>query len=239
MNLLKFSKSVQLPAILLLVSAAFLCALTLKNLQISDTVSVQPVERCLIIDPGHGGIDGGAIALNGTKESDINLSLALKLYELAAFCGQPAVMTRSDDGNRTDFATYSEHADLVYRTELINSIPNGVLVSIHQNCYPTSQPSGAQVLYAHNEESRRFGEMTHQSIITCLQKENRRVAEPAPAELYITAQAACPAILVECGFISNQFDLEHLLDEQYQTAFVSVLLSSYLQFIFPKTPTYT
>ncbi len=208
-----------------------MCALTLQNLQSVKTVNAAPADRFLILDPGHGGIDGGAVALNGTKESDINLSLALKLRELASFCGQPTVMTRTDDSNNTDYAAYSEHADLVRRTELINAVPNGVLISIHQNYYPTSQPRGAQVLYAQGEESRHFGELTHQNIIAFLQQENRRVAVPAPPELYITARACCPAILVECGFVSNPLDLELLSDAQYQIAFAAVLLCSYLQFI--------
>ena len=101
---LKIWKPAQVVAILLLVAAAFMCALTLQNLQSVKTVNAAPADRFLILDPGHGGIDGGAVALNGTKESDINLSLALKLRELASFCGQPTVMTRTDDSNNTDYA---------------------------------------------------------------------------------------------------------------------------------------
>ena len=103
-------------------------------------------------------------------------------------------MTREDDSCRTDYASYSEHEDLVYRTQLINAVPNGILISIHQNNYPTSQPSGAQVLYARGEQSKAFGELTHRNILTYLQNENRRVAEPAPKNLYLTANVNCPAI---------------------------------------------
>lgn len=168
--------------------------------------------------------------MNGTKESDLNLAIALKLCAIADFCGRPAVTTRSDDSRRTDYGSYSEHEDLVHRTELINAVPNGVLISIHQNCYPTSQPSGAQVLYAQGQLSRQFGELTHQNITECLQKENRRVAEPASESLYITSNVNCPAILVECGFVSNPFDLDQLINPHYQTAFAAVLMASFLQF---------
>ena len=76
----------------------------------------------------------------------------------------------------------------------------GLLISIHQNCFPTSQPSGAQVLYAPGEESRRLGELTQGDIVSSLQPENRRVAEPASPGLYLTTHVSCPMVLVECGF---------------------------------------
>lgn len=184
----------------------------------------------LVIDPGHGGIDGGAISTDGTKESDINLAIALKLRAIAEFMGQKTVMTREDDSWRTDAASYSEHEDLVHRTEIINAAPNAILFSIHQNCYPTAQPSGAQVLYSGYEGSDILGTLTHNNLISCLDPENRRVAEPAPKKLYITANASCPAILVECGFMSNNFDVLKLKEESYQLSLALVLMCSFLQF---------
>ena len=143
--------------------AAFLLVSTAHRLGAVQAHTGHAYE-CLVIDPGHGGIDGGAIAFNGTKESDINLSISQKLQALAELFGVHTVMTRTDDNSRTDLAAYSEHEDLVHRTELINSVPRAVLISIHQNFYPTSQPSGAQVLYAAGERSRALGEKTHAEI---------------------------------------------------------------------------
>ena len=137
-------------------------------------------------------------------------------------------MTRNDDSSRTDLASYSEHEDLVYRTELINAVPHGVLISIHQNYFPTSQPSGAQVLYAAGESSRALGEKTHAELVSYLQPDNRRLAEPAPEKLYITSHVRCPAILVECGFLSNLTDLKNLEDDGYQTSLSLVLFHAYL-----------
>ena len=193
-----------------------------------DTVAAGP---CLVIDPGHGGIDGGAIAFNGVKESDINLAIGLKLRSLADFLGLHSVMTREDDGAQTDYADYSEHEDLLRRTERINAVPNGVLISIHQNFYPTSQPSGAEVLYAPGEKSRALGEITQRNLISFLQPGNRRLAGPASKSLYIPSHIACPGILAECGFLSNITDLELLTQDQYQTSLAAVLLVSYLQFL--------
>lgn len=187
-------------------------------------------DNILVIDPGHGGIDGGAVSKDGTKESDINLAIALKLDSIASFMGQKTVMTRTDDSCCTDAASYSEHEDLVHRTEIINSAPNAVLFSIHQNCFPTGQPSGAQVLYSSFENSDILGKLTHENLVSCLDPENRRVAEPAPKKLYITANAKCPALLVECGFMSNIDDVVKLRDGKYQLSLALILMCSFLQY---------
>ena len=195
-----------------------------------ESVSLVCDAFCLVIDPGHGGLDGGAIAYNGIKESDLNLEIARKLRDLAAFYGVDTRMTRQDDSPRTSVQEYSEHEDLVYRADFAEQTPNAVLISIHQNTFPTSQPRGAQVLYGPDAESRKLGELTHRNLVAALQPQNRRVAEPAPKELYLTAHAKCPVILVECGFLSNLDDLQLLCDQNYQRSLSAVLLGSFLQY---------
>lgn len=184
----------------------------------------------LVIDPGHGGIDGGAVAYNGVKESELNLAIALKLRDLAAFYGVRTSMTRQDESPRTELSAYSEREELAYRAQVAQDTPDGVLFSIHQNFFPTSQPSGVQVLYGPGAESRRLGELTHRNLVEALQPTNRRVAAPAPGELYLTSHVSCPVILVECGFLSNLSDLQLLSDPSYQNSFAAVLISSYLQY---------
>lgn len=208
----------------ILASAFFLYSESRKT-----QIGAPPGLRTLVIDPGHGGIDGGAISDNGTKESDINLAVGLKLRDLAELVGQPVLMTRSDDSSRTSYADYSEHEDLVHRTELINETPGAVLISIHQNDFPTGQPSGAQVLFAASAGSEKLGKRTHQNLISLLDPQNRRVAEPAPKALYITSNVNCPAILVECGFMSNNFEVEKLRSAGYQCSLALVLAGSFLQ----------
>ena len=189
----------------------------------------------LVIDAGHGGIDGGAIGADGSRESDINLAIALRLCALCDFFGLDSVMTRVDDSRANDALTYSEHAELVYRTELANSVENGVLMSIHQNYYPTAQPSGPQVLYSNNESSKRFGELTHFNLVSKLDPENRRLPEPDNTNIYVLKNARCPAILVECGFVSNHSDITKLSSAQYQTAVSAVLMASFIQYTYDKS----
>ena len=190
-----------------------------------------PGLNVLVIDPGHGGIDGGAISDDGSKESDINLAIALKLRCMAELMGQPLTMTREDDRIRSEYAEYREHEDLVRRTEIVNDTPGAILISIHQNDFPTGQPSGAQVLYAASSGSEELGRRCHQNLITQLDPQNRRVAEPAPKALYITSHVGCPAILVECGFMSNNFEVQKLCSSAYQCSIALVLTASLLQYL--------
>lgn len=203
------------------------------NLDRSKAVSALAAgeEHTLVIDAGHGGIDGGAIGADGSRESDINLAIALRLQAVSSFCGKSSVMTRVDDSRAANALTYSEHDELVYRTEVVKATENPVLLSIHQNCYPTAQPSGAQVLYSANGKSEAFGKLMHQNLVSGLDPQNRRVAEPDKNKLYLLSNVDCPAILVECGFVSNHSDITKLTDSRYQTALSTVLMATYIQFI--------
>lgn len=185
----------------------------------------------LVIDAGHGGIDGGAISDDGTKESDINLAVALRLECIVRFCGQKTRMTRLDDSRKTDMIGYSEREDLKCRAELVNSTPNAVLISIHQNDFPTAQPKGAQVFYAAFGDSEILGKTIQENLIAQLDPQNRRLAAPAPRELYLTANTSCPAVLVECGFMSNNFEVLKLKDGNYQTSIAVAIAASYLSYL--------
>lgn len=226
---IKIRKPGYLPAIAFTIGAIIMLIMFAINIH-AIKVMGQSGSSCLVIDPGHGGIDGGAVSVGGKKESDINLAIGLKLQKIAEFYGVDTVMTRTDDSARTDVKNYSEHEDLVHRTEIINSVPGGVLFSIHQNCYLTSQPSGAQILYGAADGSMELGRITHENIINCLEPENRRVAEPAPKGLFITANASCPSVLAECGFMSSFSDIEKLITGEYQTSLATVFFASYAQF---------
>jgi len=184
----------------------------------------------LVIDPGHGGIDSGATAADGSKESDINLAIALKIRAIAEFCGQDNVLIRQDDRTMSDTPDYSEHRDLERRAEITSKAENPVYISIHQNCFPTGQPNGPLVIYSSFAESEKLGKMLHQNLLACLYPENRRMAEPALDKYYVLSTLECPAVLVECGFMSNFSDIEKLKNEQYQTALATVIMASYTQF---------
>ena len=195
-----------------------------------DAAVLTGANTTLVIDPGHGGIDSGAVGIDGTRESDLNLAIALKLRAMAELYGLENTLLRQDDRSLCDSKDYSEHRDLVHRTELTSAALNPVYISIHQNDYPTAQPRGSQVIYSGGEGSREFGTITHANLLTALYPQSRRVAEPATKKLYILSHLTCPAILVECGFVSNAIDLENLKKPDYQTGLAAIILGSYLQY---------
>ncbi len=188
----------------------------------------------LVIDAGHGGLDGGAVSVNGEKESDINLSVASALFDLCRFLGVKSSMTRSGSE-----LAYPEEAgsvrekkiwDLKRRAAQINETDGAVLLSIHQNLYPDPRPSGTQVLYAASKGSEELAVLTHGNLISALCPENRRLALPAQNKIYLLNNVKCPAILVECGFLSNPEEANKLVSPAYQRALAVILCASYLQF---------
>ena len=188
----------------------------------------------LIIDAGHGGKDGGAVAANGTLESDINLDIALRLEALARFWGRETVMTRSGDDieyplEATTIAA-KKKADQNTRLELINSTPGAILLSIHQNSYPAAAPNGIQVFFGAESGSDELADILQKNLTAQLLPENRRVASKADSGVYLIRKARCRSVLVECGFVSNPDDLQKLESESYRTKLAVVMLASYLQY---------
>lgn len=185
----------------------------------------------LVLDAGHGGIDGGAISDSGLKESDINLQIALKTEALVHFLGIDTVMTRETDTDNSDNKAYSEHDNLIQRVKLANSTENAVLISIHQNKFPSAVVSGAEVMYSDNDDSKALGLITQDNLVALLDSSNRRVARPAPKELLLTSSVECPTILVECGFMSNPQEVQKLASNDYQLKLAAILAGSYIQFL--------
>lgn len=214
----------------LLAAAAVFVKIFVSNGGLKPVIS-QKSRSTLVLDAGHGGIDGGAISDSGLKESDINLQIALKTEALVRFLGIDTVMTRETDTDNSDNKAYSEHDNLVQRVKLANSTENAVLISIHQNKFPSAVVSGAEVMYSDNDDSKALGLITQDNLVTLLDSSNRRVARPAPKELLLTSSVECPTILVECGFMSNPQEVQKLASNDYQLKLAAILAGSYIQFL--------
>lgn len=202
-----------------------------------SAVSVSAQESCgpvLIVDPGHGGEDGGAVALDGTAESTINLDISQRLRDLACFMGLQVVMTR--DSSELEYppsavtTAQRKRWDTQRRMELINGYKDAILVSIHQNTYPTPTPRGSQVLYGHAGDSEFLGKLLHRNLIAALDPQNRRVAVPADRDIYIMKHADCTAVLVECGFLSHPEESGLLNSNSYRLKVATVMAGTLLQY---------
>lgn len=218
----------------LLTSVALLAVLLLLPAVDYIQTSGEPPTQTLVIDAGHGGEDGGAVAANGTLESEINLDIALRLEALADFWGIPVVVTRNsheiDYPDSAETLSAKKKADQDARIDLIQNTPGAVLISIHQNYYPSAAPWGIQVFYGIISGSEQLAEIAQGNLTVQLAPDNRRLASAIDEDIYLMRKVQCPAILVECGFLSNASELEKLETESYRTKLAAVLLASYQQY---------
>ena len=199
-------RSLAKPAIAVFAAVLFVAAVFLAFPGKSVGVLAPYNCRTLLIDAGHGGVDGGAVSAEGVTESDVNLAIALRMSGLCDLVGIGHQLTRESDVGCLESESYSEHDDLVARAQMANSIPECVLISVHQNKYPSDIVRGAEIMYAQTPESKELGVITQSNMVSALDPENRRVAHSAPSQLLLTSSVNCPAILAECGFMSNPAD---------------------------------
>ncbi len=191
-------------------------------------------EITVIIDAGHGGEDSGAV-VNGLIEKDINLPIALKLRDMLVASGYRVVMTRDSDISIYDStaSTVREKkvSDMKNREKIINSSEKNILISIHQNKFEQSKYSGAQIFYSgNNENSVLLAEEIRKSVTSLLQPYNRRELKKDSGSIYILKKAKVPAVIVECGFLSNPEEGAKLADEKYQSEMAFAIYCGFLQY---------
>lgn len=226
--------------LLLLPLCAILAAAVAQSLR-SDAVSSpgslsesawSEAEPILVIDPGHGGEDGGAVAPNGTTESRINLEIAQRVDALCGLLGVKSILLREEDVSLADESTSTlrekKRSDLKNRAALVNQFTNVRLLSIHQNFFESTKPHGAQVFYRSEEDSLAWAEALQQSLREHLDPENTRTAVIVPDFVYLMRHVSCSAVLVECGFLSNPGEEAKLESPEYQKKLSAVLAHSCL-----------
>ena len=183
--------------------------------------------RCIIIDAGHGGVDGGATSCTGVLESQLNLQIALRLEDLLHLVGLDTVMIR-----RADVSIYTEGesiaakkiSDLKERVRIVNSTDDAVLISIHQNTFSDPRYSGAQVFYATSEGSQKLARAMQQALVENLNPESNRKAKKG-SSIYLLEKIKNTGVLVECGFLSNPEEEKKLRTDAYQLKLCTVIAS--------------
>lgn len=183
-----------------------------------------PSRPIIVIDAGHGGEDGGASGEDGTKEKDLNLLVAQSLADILTAAGYDVRMTRTDDrllydlyGDLTDYTGHKKTYDLRNRLRFTEEAGADLLLSIHMNKFPQPQYSGLQVYYSPTApESRTVAEVIRSYTKLYLQPENERETKAATSSIYLLHRIQRPAVMVECGFLSNEEELTRLKDEIYR-----------------------
>ena len=189
-------------------------------------------EWFVVIDPGHGGEDGGTSDAEGKiLEKDLNLDVAEKLYTLLSANGIPCRLTRTTDellyDKTADYQGRKKQLDLAARRKIAETTENALFVSIHMNSYPAPQYSGLQVWYSpNNEASKTVAEAIQSNAKALLQPENHREVKPAGSNIYLLDRLECPAVLVECGFLSNPEEARKLNEEAYREDLAYLLFIS-------------
>ncbi len=180
--------------------------------------TVAATQPQIVIDAGHGGADGGAEAADGTPEKTINLAIAKPLGDLLQVMGYAVSYTRTEDVMiHTEGDTLRERKVSDMRNRLAIVEQADVTVSIHQNKFPQTQYSGAQVFYGTGAaESQTLAESIRGEILSLLQPHNTRELKRGDSTVYLLSKATRPIVLVECGFLSNPSELAKLKTPEYQ-----------------------
>ncbi|MBR2387258.1 MAG: N-acetylmuramoyl-L-alanine amidase [Clostridia bacterium] len=199
------------------ISSSF-CKVSTMNTSTNDLPHSLPV---LIIDAGHGGEDGGTVGINGVFEKELNLKIAENINQLALSCGYDTVMTRSEDvllyDRNVDFKGRKKALDLLARVKIAEKYENAVFISIHMNAFPDGKYSGLQVYYSKNNEgSKELAESIQATVKNTLQASNNRKIKVADENIFVLDRVTHPAVLIECGFLSNEEECTLLSSEEYQ-----------------------
>ncbi len=188
----------------------------------------------VIIDAGHGGEDGGTISLSGTHESAVNLEISLRLNDFLHFLGVSTKMIRTSDVSvYTEGATIAQRkvSDIRNRVNIVESTPEALLVSIHQNHFSEEKYRGAQVFYAGTDGSAELAEALQNTLCTHVDSDNHRECKKAQ-DVYLMNHVSCPAVLIECGFLSNYAEEQLLTSAAYQkkiAAAIGCCILNYLE----------
>lgn len=200
--------AVVLVLILAVVAVAATAASVITSTRAENGITV-------VIDPGHGGADGGVVgATTGTKESDVNLAISKYLADYFKKNGYNAVLTRNDSGSVEGSIKYSKRGDMAARRDIVNSHAPDLVISVHCNSFPMQSVSGAQIFYSANATiGKDFAECVQSYMNEVINKKPR---VSAVGDYYILNCSEYPSILCECGFLSNPEEENKLISASYQ-----------------------
>lgn len=202
------------------------------NQAVTTMVPESPIHT-IIIDAGHGGVDGGAVSCTGVYESQINLEIALRLDDLFHLLGAKTVMIRT-----SDISVYTEGetiaakkvSDIKQRVQIANTTPYAIYLSIHQNNFADPRYWGSQIFYNGQSGSQEFASQMQTNLKNNLQQQNNRKIKKSSG-VYLMEHMNCTGILIECGFLSNPSEEELLRNSEYQKKLCCVVAATTCQYV--------
>ena len=207
-----------------------------KNALTDLSFSGTNVLPTIVIDAGHGGEDGGASSYGGAPEKELNLLISQQLCNILASMGFKVVMTRTDDrllyDKNSDHKGHKKSMDLANRLKIANSYKNAVLISIHMNAFPQNQYKGLQVYYSKNtDKSKKLADIIQKLNKSTMSPDNNRIAKRAGSNIYMLDRSINTAVLIECGFLSNDEEREQLNSTEYQKKLATCIAAALITFI--------
>lgn len=213
-------------------------ALLNKNQSGANPVSIDYEEEkpVIILDAGHGGMDGGCSTADGVPEKGINLNILLMLRDMLRLNGYEVVTTRDTDisihDKGVDGIANQKSSDMDNRLAIFNEYPNAICISIHQNQFTDSKYSGAQMFYSDtNSSSEELARTLQNKFVEYLQPYNDREIKLCGKELFLCYYSENPTVMVECGFLSNPDEAELLKTEEYQGKVAFTIFSAINEFV--------
>ena len=197
----------------------------------------------MVLDAGHGGEDGGAIGKNKVLEKDLNLYITLKIGERLKKQGINVIYTRTEDvllyDKNSNYQNQKKSMDLANRVKIAQETDDCIFVSIHMNSFPESKYNGLQIYYSKNNPSSRvLAEDIQLAIKNELQPNNKRKISEASSKIFILDRLTCPAVLIECGFLSNAEECRLLCTEIYQNQLSEIIAEKIQKYVEKNPQTY-
>lgn len=211
----------------------FLCVQGSRVVSVASVQNIRQEQYRIILDAGHGGVDGGATSCTGKLESAYNLEIALRLRDLFHLIGYPTRMIRTTDTSvytKGDTIASQKMSDLKERVRIVNESEQNILISIHQNQFSDARYSGAQIFYPNVPGSRELAEVMQSALVTSLNPGSNREAKQAKG-IYLMEHIENPGILVECGFLSNPEEEHKLNSPDYQKKLCCVIAATVADFV--------
>lgn len=215
--------------VLIAVILAELCLTAYLCISNYNSNKTSIVDFTVVIDAGHGGIDGG-VCVDGVKEADLNLQYAKTLASIFENSGFNVVLTRNNNQGLYGLPTNGFKArDMKARKEIITKSQPNIVISIHMNKFSASYRSGPQVFY---QQGQKDGKLLADNLQKVFNDYTGNKHEAIQGDYYMCREVSCPSVIVECGFLSNAQDCQQLQTEDYRNALCNQIFSGVMLYLY-------
>lgn len=190
----------------------------------------------IVLDSGHGGLDGGCSSAEGVTEKGINLAIMLEVRDLCRLYGYNVEVTRDKDISIYDKGVEGirnqKVSDMDNRLEIFNKHPNALCISIHQNKFTDPKYSGAQMFYSDTHpDNEKIAEIMKNKFVQNIQPDNKRETKLCGKELFLCYYCQNPTLMIECGFLSNPEEAAKLNSPDYQKQIAFTIFSGINEYL--------